>query len=253
MLSGSLYAQTKTMSFRSARLIALLAVVGFARSAGAHFVLVEPSSWRSQDPYGLPEKLGPCGDEAGGTPTGIVKPLVAGQSVKITIDERIFHPGHYRVALSTGDRSTLPAEPIVTPDITDCGSVPIQDPAVFPILVDGALLHTSPFSGPQSFYVKLPDDFTCEKCTLQVIEFMSNHVLNDPGGCFYHHCADVSIRAPSTDDGGSGTVAAPPDLAGETMRSSDCRYSTQAPVADAWALLILVSGFVITYRIRGGS
>ena len=45
----------------------------------------------------------------------------------------------------------------------------------------------------QSIQVTLPDDINCEGCILQVIQFMSNHGLNDPGGCYYHHCAELAI------------------------------------------------------------
>src|SRR5215467_10600688 len=85
---------------------ALLATVGGVFSAAvahAHFILVSPDSWMSQDSYGLPEKLGPCGDEGGGTPTGAVTPFLPGQTIAVTIDEVIFHPGHYRVALAVND------------------------------------------------------------------------------------------------------------------------------------------------------
>jgi len=46
----------------------------------------------------------------------------------------------------------------------------------------------------------------CANCALQVIEFMSNHPLNVPGGCFYHHCANVAISATGADasTGGGG-------------------------------------------------
>ena len=66
---------------------------------------------------------------------------------------------------------------------------------VLPVLADNMLAHTTPFSGPQSFQITLPAGMTCASCTLQVIEFMSNHQLNNPGGCFYHHCADIAITA----------------------------------------------------------
>jgi hypothetical protein len=157
----------------------------------AHFVLVAPDSWMSQDQFGLPEKLGPCGDEGGGTPTGKLTAFRPGQTIAITIDEVIMHPGHYRVALAIDDRGELPPEPAVTPTRNDpCASVAIQDPPIFPILVDNALPHTTAFGAPQTFMVTLPTDVTCSKCTLQVLEFMSSH----GAPCFYHHCADISIQ-----------------------------------------------------------
>jgi len=145
-----------------------------------------------QDDFGSPQKTGPCGDEGTAATTGVVTPFSPGETITITLDETIFHGGHYRVALAVNDRSELPAPPPVTPGDTDCGSAPIMMPPVFPVLVDGALEHTVPFSGTQSFEVTLPTDVTCTRCTLQVLEFMTDH----SAPCFYHHCADISI-APS--------------------------------------------------------
>jgi uncharacterized protein (TIGR03382 family) len=170
--------------------------------ADAHFILSDPPSWNSQDSLGSPQKLGPCGDESGGTPTGTVTAFQQGQTITVTINETIFHPGHYRIALAVHDRSELPPEPTVTPDSTPCGTAPIMNPPVFPVLADGVFVHTSPLSGPQSVDITLPADVTCDKCTLQVIEFMSNHPLNNPGGCFYHHCADFSVTKVPVDGGG---------------------------------------------------
>jgi hypothetical protein len=176
-------------------------------SARAHFILQSPPSWMSQDPLGVPEKLGPCGDEGGGTATGTVTAFQPGQPITVTVDETIYHPGHYRIALAVNDRSELPAEPLVAAGSTPCGSVPIQSPAVFPVLADDVFDHTKPFTTPQSVQITLPN-VTCTKCTLQIIEFMSDHILNTPGGCFYHHCADISIQGPLFDGGGGGDAGA---------------------------------------------
>jgi MYXO-CTERM domain-containing protein len=187
--------------------VALLTCTLVALPARAHFTLDAPPTWMSQDFLGSPQKLGPCGDEAGGMSTGTVTAFQQGDTITVTIDEKIFHPGHYRIALAIHDRSELPAEPVVTPAGTPCGSVEIQSPPIFPVLADGVWPHTAPFSGPQTVQVKLPADVTCTNCTLQVIEFMSNHPLNNPGGCFYHHCADIAIAAPVGPDGGGGGAA----------------------------------------------
>ena len=42
--------------------------------------------------------------------------------------------------------------------------------------------------------IQLPN-INCEKCTLQVIQFMADHGYNQPGGYSYHHCADLQITA----------------------------------------------------------
>ena len=186
--------------------------------ASAHFVLQAPPSWMSQDSTGSPQKMGPCGDEGGGTPSNIVTAFAPGQTITVTIKEAVFHPGHYRIALSTNSRSELPAEPAVTVASTPCGSAAVESPAVFPVLADGILDHSAAFSGPQSVQVTLPSNVTCTKCTLQVIEFMSDHPLNNPGGCFYHHCADISIQ--STGTGGSGAGG------GSTMGTGGTKMGT---------------------------
>jgi len=198
-------------------------VLGFigavlASQADAHFVLQSPPTWMTQDSLGLPEKLGPCGDEYDGTdaavPTGTVTAVREGQKIKVTINEVIFHPGHYRIALAK-KRSDLPAEPVVTEAGTPCGSAAIQDPPVFPVLADGVFVHTTAFTAPQTIEVQLPAGFTCPDCTLQVIEFMAQHGLNVPGGCFYHHCADLAIQASTAADS-----QAPSDGAAETSSGS---------------------------------
>jgi hypothetical protein len=157
----------------------------------AHFVLQSPASWRVQDALGYPQKTGPCGNEGGGAETGVVTTYAPGETITITLDEVIYHPGHYRVALAVNDRDELPADPPVTPEVGDpCGSVPIAETPVFPVLADGALVHTAPFSEPRTIQVTLPSDVTCTTCTLQVLEFMSSH--GQP--CFYYHCADIAIQ-----------------------------------------------------------
>ena len=198
--------------------------------AHAHFVLQEPASSMSQDFLGSPQKLGPCGDEAGGTPTGTVTTFQQGQTITVTIDETIFHPGHYRISLAVNDRSELPEEPIVTAGSSPCGSAPIQDPPVFPVLADGVFAHTAPFSGPQTVQITLPPDVTCTHCTLQVLEFMAQHPLNNPGGCYYHHCADLAIEGATAADAGAETSTEPDasDTADGAVDDPDAAAPTSA-------------------------
>jgi MYXO-CTERM domain-containing protein len=167
--------------------------------AAAHFALQTPTSWMSQDSLGLPEKGPPCGNEGGGTPTGTVTAFHPGDTVTITINEIIFHPGHYRIALAN-NQTQLPADPPVDAGATACGSVPIESTPVFPVLADNVFPHTVQFTTPQTTQITLPSDFTCDQCTLQIVEFMGDHALNPIGGCFYHHCANISI---TSSDGGA--------------------------------------------------
>ena len=161
-----------------------------------------------QNGLGDPQKAAPCGDNGDAVATNMVTTYQEGDTFTLSLTEMIPHPGHYRVALALEpDLSDLPPEPIVTPGATPCGSAPIDPNPVFPVLADGVFEHDSPLVGEQSIDITLPKGVTCENCTLQVIEFMSDHALNDPGGCYYHHCAVISIEGEGgtsgADDGGS--------------------------------------------------
>jgi MYXO-CTERM domain-containing protein len=193
------------------------AIAVLSAPAEAHFALQAPASWMSQDSLGNPQKTGPCGNEAGGTATGTVSAFMSGQTITVTINETVFHPGHYRIALSVNDRSELPAEPPVTVGATACGSVPIQNPVTFPVLADGVFMHTVAFNGPQSIQLKLPANVTCTHCTLQVMEFMSSH----GAPCFYHHCADLSLSQVAPDGGFTDSGTPPPADGGGTNPGPD--------------------------------
>ena len=179
-----------------------------AAPASAHFKLDSPASRSEQDGLGGPQKSSPCGlsDVTQGsddsTPTNIVAELKEGGTVTVSITETITHPGHYRVALAP-DMASLPPEPTVTPGAGfACGSAPIDANPQLPVLADGLFVHTSSFNGvQQTAQVQLPAGMTCTNCVLQVIEFMGDHGLNNPGGCFYHHCSIVNITANGPDAG----------------------------------------------------
>ena len=220
--------------------------------AKAHFILNEPASQSNQDLLGSPQKAYPCGLDAAtpGTPTGAVRTYVAGQTINLSINETIFHPGHYRVAIAK-DAASLPADPVVTPETspnnTPCGSVPINPNPTLPILADGIFKHTASYgSAAQTVPIKLPDGFTCNNCTLQVIQWMYNHPLNNPGGCFYHHCATVNIVA-GTDAG----MTAPADMSDAPAVPEGCSCHVgngRATGSGSAAALSVLIGIGLTYR-----
>ena len=191
-------------------------------AARAEFALEEPWSWAEQEgEIGNPQLSAPCGQADPGIeaiPTGASMTRAPGDQVPVTINETVAHPGHYRVVLSTTGPSGLPDDPLVTPDATPCGSTEIHDPPVFPVLADGMLVHTDAFSEPQTFMVTLPDDVSCGNCTMQVVEFMSAHDPNVPGGCFFHHCANMVIY-PRDAGGGSTVGSRAPDALGCAFQS----------------------------------
>ena len=190
----------------------LLVVLLLSRVALAHFILQAPPAVFDQGILGDPQKAPPCGVDGTEVATSKVTTFEAGQTITITVNETIYHPGHYRVALGLNGPQDLPAEPTVTAASTPCGSVPIDAAPVFPVLADGQLLHSAALGGPKSFQVTIPSNITCTHCTLQVLEFMGSHPLNVPGGCFYHHCATIDVVAPSADGGSipdGGTTTGP--------------------------------------------
>jgi hypothetical protein len=185
--------------------------------ASAHFALTKPTAYSTQASDGSPQKSAPCGQADPGltvVPTNVVTPYHEGDTVTVTIEEKVFHPGHYRVALAD-DQSGLPADPAVTPStntnpIYDCGAAEIQDASTAGVIVDNMLPHTKAFTGAQSFTFALPAGKTCTNCTLQVIEFMGDHNKNNPGGCYYHHCAQISVVAAGTQLPDAGPVGGSP-------------------------------------------
>jgi hypothetical protein len=181
-----------------AALAVLLAVAPTVTQA--HFKLMEPISWLVEDDRGDPQKSGPCGGSNTdyGKPTFIVNQAAGGSKVHVKVQETIYHPGHYRVALAVNSPAELPLDPKATTTDTDRGprsvSAEIQNPVQIPVLADGLFVHTAKVDTPFETDVTLPN-ISCKRCTLQVIQFMEQHGVNNPGMFTYHHCAVLQITA----------------------------------------------------------
>jgi hypothetical protein len=160
-------------------------------TASAHFKFLEPPSSLVTENGG--KGVLPCGE---GIPSGVVTKAQGGHPFTIRLQEFIPHPGHYRVALSVNSRAELPKDPDAAMDEKKISiSAPIDSNPKPPVLVDGAFVHTTtPRNTEWKMDVMLPN-INCEKCTLQVIQFMAQHGLNPGGGFNYHHCADLQITA----------------------------------------------------------
>lgn len=171
-------------------------------AVSAHFILLEPSATLEQNKLGDPQKLGPCGGTTAnpGVPTKAVTAAVGGADFKIRVQETIYHPGHYRVALAVKDIAELPADPETVTRDTPRGpwsvSAKIDPKPKAPVLADGLFVHTTKPAAGEIFEtsVKLPN-INCDACTLQVIQWMADHGYNTDGGYTYHHCAVVKITA----------------------------------------------------------
>ena len=174
-----------------------------AQSASAHFKLLEPASWLIESDRGDPQKAGPCGgsNTDWGKPSYIISKVTGGQKLHLKIQETVYHPGHYRVALAVNSPTELPLDPQVTTRETERGpwsvSAAIQNPPQIPVLADGLFVHSARPAGRMDVFetdIQLPN-INCKKCTLQVVQFMAEHAFNNPGGYSYHHCAELEITA----------------------------------------------------------
>jgi hypothetical protein len=183
-------------------------VASLAGTAHAHFVLVAPAASLVQNRLGDPQKIAPCGGVSGnpargtppnpGVPSGAVTNVKGGTNLPMMVQETIYHPGHYRVALAR-TMQQLPPDPVVTTVQTEKGtrsqSAVIQNPPVAPVLLDGIFAHSE--RPTQNFETEIPiPNIDCKECVLQVIEFMADHPgIAVDGGHSYHHCAILNITA----------------------------------------------------------
>ena len=188
----------------SVRLFLMVAVLAIAaQSTSAHFRLLEPASWLIESDRGDPQKSGPCGgaNTDWGKPSYFISKAVGGQKLHIKVQETVYHPGHYRVALAVNSPTELPPDPQVTTRDSERGpwsvSAVIQNPPQIPVLADGLFVHSTRPTGPMEPFetdVQLPN-INCKKCILQIVQFMAEHAFNNPGGYTYHHCANLEITA----------------------------------------------------------
>ena len=183
-------------AFRVALLTAGL--VALPSVSQAHFRLLVPTSWIEENQLGDPQKAGPCGgtNTDYGKPTYAVTEVKGGSMLHIKVQETVYHPGFYRVALAVNSPTELPPDPKATTEQTDRGprsvSGEITSPVQMPILADGLFVHREKASAPFETDVTLPN-ISCRRCTLQVVQFMEQHGPNNPGMYTYHHCATVQI------------------------------------------------------------
>jgi hypothetical protein len=192
-------------------LVVAVVMAGLAGTANAHFILISPAASLVQDRLGDPQKIAPCGGVSAnpgrgtpanpGVPSGAVTSVKGGTNLPLLVQETVFHPGHYRVALAR-TAAQLPPDPVVTTAQTARGarsqSAVIQNPPVAPILLDGIFAHTE--RPTQNFETQIPiPNINCQNCVLQVIEFMADHPgIAIDGGHSYHHCAALNITADPT-------------------------------------------------------
>jgi len=156
----------------------LLGLVALAPvEAKAHLGLSAPASRYGPDTL----KMGPCG-VSGGERTEIVTYYEPGETIEVSWDEYIDHPGHYRIAFD------------------EDGDDDFVDPATMmelysneTVLLDG-IDDKGPGERDYVATVTLPD-LVCDNCTLQVIQVMYDKPpYTTPGNDIYYQCADLVLR-----------------------------------------------------------
>ena len=196
------------MRYRVASGVIAVVVGTLSGVAHAHFVLISPAASLQQNRLGDPQKIAPCGGVSAnpgrgtpanpGVPSGAVTNVKGGTNLPLMVQESIFHPGHYRVALAR-TAAQLPPDPVVATADSGRGlrsqTAVIQNPPVAPVLLDGIFTHTE--RPTQNFETEIPiPNINCPNCVLQVIEFMADHPgIAVDGGHSYHHCAILNITA----------------------------------------------------------
>src|SRR5215471_19868676 len=141
------------------------ALVLAAQNSSAHFKLLSPTSWLIENDRGDPQKSGPCGgsNTDWGKPSYAVTKATGGQSIHIRLQETVYHPGHYRVALAVNSPTELPSDPRVTTRDSERGptsvSAVIQDPPQIPVLADGLFVHSTRPASPMTYEtdIQLPN------------------------------------------------------------------------------------------------
>lgn len=161
-------------------------VVFAAEPAWAHVDLFSPPA---RYPTNL-QKDAPCGHPD--NPPGDGEPAVfeAGQTITLRFEEFVDHTGHFRVALDpTGnDAFTSPAN---FDDFYNSPEVLLDD---IPDAQEGGLHEVE---------VTLPD-VTCDPCSLQLIQVMTDDGAFGPGTSdLYFQCADI-VMVPAGSLGSSG-------------------------------------------------
>ena len=197
----------KRVPVKTKTLLTAIVLAACSTAADAHFVLVSPAASLVQNRLGDPQKIAPCGGVSAnpgrgtppnpGTPSEAVTRIKGGTNFHVLVQETVFHPGHYRVALARTP-AQLPADPMVTTRDSERGpwsvSAEIQSTPVAPVLADGLFAHTERPTGLFETDVPIPN-INCPNCVLQVIQFMAEHAKNADGDYSYHHCAVVDITA----------------------------------------------------------
>lgn len=182
--------------------------------------------------YGDQQKQGPCGITSGER-TANVTSFDPGATLTLRWNEFIEHPGHFRISFDAdGDDDFV--DPATADELNAAPSV----------LIDGIGDRAS--GGDYEQDLTLPD-LECERCTLQLIQVMTDKPPYGDGNDIYYQCADLVLRSSA---GGGGADAGAddngdPDVTDPGDRTAGCAAGggTAAPPVLLLCLLVLTRRF----------
>ncbi len=149
-------------------------------------------------------KNGPCGAPPGAAPVATYQ---QGATIQVVIHEFVKHAGYFGFAISNVANPTNDGQFIRLPS-------PLPAPAVnpYPNYFNPAI-HAYDTSTPPgnryTYTIQLPSNVSCDRCTLQVVQYMMDAGPNTPPSEYYS-CADV--RVVPTGGASPPAPAAPPCL-----------------------------------------
>lgn len=202
----------------------VLCVMLAAATAHAHISLTSPA------PRTTDQKQRVCGSANSKRGTNITT-FAPGETITVTWNETINHPGHYRISFDPcGQNFSIPESYNVDTKPTDPN-----------VLID---LIADKAGGAYSQDITLPN-ITCDKCTLQLFQMMTDkppYSKAEPSDDIYYQCADIVLEgnAPAVDcsvlpPGGDAGIPGGPGGGGGTA-DGGCSTSGGAGLASLLAL-----------------
>ena len=159
-------------------------VLALAAPAAAHVALEYPPSRYGGEVL----KEGPCGLVGGARSTNVTE-LESGSQLTVVWDEYVDHPGHFRLAFDPDGDDDF-ADPVC---LANCNgrNMDIGLYVNASVLLDGI---ADTLGGESQVTITLPD-VECDRCTLQLIQVMTDKPpFSTPGNDLYYQCADLVLH-----------------------------------------------------------
>lgn len=211
-----------------------------ASQAHAHFKLLSPTSWLTEDDLGGPQKGSPCGpgnmrpflgDDVQPVPVShATTTFHAGETISVEWQETVYHPGYWRISFAPKAPAEVTSadlpDPAVTLETCQYDKTAVKTAPHDNVLADGLFMVDDQSGMNRSLKqeIKLPDQ-PCEHCTLQIVQVMQGHPASS---CYYFHCAEIKIEAAQSMSGGASGSGAMPTASHEDSGCSVTRVEAHS-------------------------